>query len=88
VFDNDRPHQASRFIDVAFNCDARNHVAKFNLATLIGENRDVVRIPLHEGLGFFHLGTVWFRNDRADHYIVAFEFASFGIVHTDAAVFV
>src|SRR6266567_615679 len=88
VFDNDRAHQASRFIDVAFNSDTRDHVAEFNLATLIGENRDIVRIPLHEGLAFFHLGAVWFRNDRADHYIVAFEFASFGIVHTDAAVFV
>src|SRR5882724_10181625 len=88
VFDNDRPHQAGRLIDVAFNCDARNHVAKFNFATLIGENRAVVWIPLHEGLGFFHLGTVWFRNDRADLYIVAFEFTSFGIVYTGAAVFV
>src|SRR5439155_18754774 len=50
VFDNYRTHQASRFINIPFNCDTRDHVAKFNLAAFVGKNRDVVWIPLHEGL--------------------------------------
>src|SRR5437762_1777084 len=88
VFDNDRAHQAGRFVDVALNGDARNHVAEFNLAAFIGKNRDVIGIPLHEGLALFHVGAIWFGNNRANHHIVAFELASFGIVHADAAVLI
>src|SRR6266513_251721 len=44
--------------------------------------------PIARRSRLFHLSTVWFRNDRTDYYIVAFELASFGIVHADAAVLV
>ena len=58
------------------------------LPAFLGKNRHVVRIPLHEGFALLHLGAVGLRNHRADHDIVAFELASFGIVHADRAVLV
>ncbi len=50
VLDDDRAHQAGRLIDVAFDRDARDHVAELDLARFVGQNRHVVGIPLHEGL--------------------------------------
>ena len=88
VLDNDRAHEASGFIDVALDRDARNHVAKLNLAALVGQNRDIIWIPLHEGLAFFHLGTIWLGNNGADDNVVAFQLAAFGIVHADSTVLV
>ena len=54
VLDDDRAHQPGRFVDVAFDRDARDHVAEFDLAGLVSQDRNVVRIPLHERLALFH----------------------------------
>src|SRR5207248_2284791 len=88
VFDDDRAHQARRFVDIALNGYARDHIAELNFAAFISKNRNVVRIPLHEGLAFFHFGAVRFGNNRANHDIVAFELAPFGIVHADGTVLI
>ena len=56
VLDDDGAHQAGRFVDLPLDRDARDHVAEFDLAGLLGENRHVVRIPLHEGLALLHRG--------------------------------
>ena len=88
VLDDDRAHQAGRFVDVAFHRDARDHVAEFDLAGFVGENRDVVGIPLHEGFALLDLGAVGFGDDRADDDVVALEFAAFFVVHADRAVLV
>ena len=61
VLDDDRAHHAGRFVDVAFDGDARDHVAEFDLARLFGQNRNVVRIPLHEGLALLHARPVRLR---------------------------
>ena len=63
VLDNHRAHEAGCFIDIALDRNARNHVAEFNFAALIGQNRHVVRIPLHEGFALFDRRLVLFRND-------------------------
>ena len=86
VFDDDGAHQAGRFIDISLDRDTRDHVAEFNLAALVGQNRDVVWVPLHERLAFFHMRAVVFRNHRTDNHIVAFEFAAFRVVHADRAI--
>ena len=58
VLDNDRSHQAGGFIDIALDRDSRDHIAKFNLAGFISQNRHVVRIPLHESFSLLHAGSV------------------------------
>ncbi len=88
VLDDDRAHQAGRFVDVALHRDARDHVAEFDLAALLGQNRHVVRIPLHEGFALLHLAAVRLRDDRADDDVVALEFAALLVVHADRAVLV
>ena len=62
VFDNHCAHQAGCFIDIALDRDPSDHVAEFNLAAPVGQNRDVVRIPLNERLAFFHIRAVVLRN--------------------------
>ena len=47
-----------RFVDFLLHRDAFDHVVEFNLAGLLGENRHVVRIPLHEGLALLDLAAV------------------------------
>ena len=46
------------------------------LPALLGKNRNVVRIPLHEGLALLHLAAVGHGDDGADDDVVAFEFAA------------
>ena len=55
------PISAGRFVDFALHGDARDHVAEFDLAGLLGQNRHVVRIPLHEGLALLDLAAVGHR---------------------------
>ena len=88
VLDDDRAHQAGRFIDVALDRHACNHVAEFDLAGLVRQNRHVVRIPLHERFALLHLGAVRLRDNRADDDIVALQLAAVGVVHADGAVLV
>src|SRR5204862_3004246 len=88
VLDDDRAHPARRFVDVTFNGYTRDHIAELNFAAFISKNRNVVRIPLHEGLAFFHFGAVRFGNNGANYDIVAFELAPFGIVHADGTVLI
>ena len=62
VFDNDRAHEASRFIYVTLDRDTGDHVAEFDLAAFVSENRHVVWVPLHEGFAFLDCGAVVFRD--------------------------
>ncbi len=50
VLDDDGAHDARGFVDLALHGDARDHVAEFDLAGLLGEDRDVVRVPFREVL--------------------------------------
>src|SRR5438552_9002506 len=86
VFDDDGAHQAGRFIDISLDRDTRDHVAEFNLAALVGQNRDVVWVPLHERLAFFHMRAVVFRNHRTDNDVVALELTTFRVVHADRTI--
>ena len=52
-----------RFIDVTFDRHACDHVTEFNLTGLVGQNRNVVGIPLHEGFSLLDARTVGLRND-------------------------
>jgi hypothetical protein len=54
MLDNHGAHETGRLINVALNRHTGDHVAEFDLATLIGENWHVIGIPLHEGLTFFN----------------------------------
>ena len=82
------PIKPGRFVDLALDGDALDHVAEFDLAGSFGENRDVVRIPLDEGLALLHRPAVGLGNNRADDDVVAFQFAAFVIVNADGAVLV
>ncbi len=87
VLDDDGAHQAGRFIDIALDRNARDHVAEFDLAALVGQNRHVVRVPLHERLAFFHMRAVVLRNHRTDNHVITLELAAFCVVHADGAIF-
>ena len=43
---------------------------------------------MHERLAFFHAAAFGFRNNRTDDDVVAFELATFRVVHADRAVLV
>src|SRR5262249_7882506 len=45
-------------------------------AGFLRENRHVVRVPLDEGLAFFHLAAVAHGNHRANHDVVIFQLAA------------
>ena len=76
VFDDDHGFLAGGFVHFLLHRDAFDDVVEFHLARFLGENRDVVRIPLHEGLALLDLAAVLHGNDRTDHDVVAFEFAA------------
>ena len=88
VLDDDGAHHAGRFVHLALDGDAVDHVAEFDLAGLFREDRHVVRIPLHEGLALLDLAAVGHGDDRADDDGVAFEFAAILGVNGDGAVLV
>src|SRR4029077_14551092 len=52
------------------------------------ENRDVVRIPLHEGIALLNILAVGDGNERADDDGMVFEFVTVFGAHRNAAVFV
>src|SRR5947199_767300 len=54
MLDDYRAHEAGRFIDITLDRYTSDHIAEFDLAALVGENRHVVRIPLHESLAFLN----------------------------------
>ena len=58
------------------------------LPALVGQNRHVVRIPLHEGLALLHRAAVGLRDDRTDDDVVALDFAALFVMHGDRAVLV
>ena len=60
VLNNNGAHQAGRLIDVAFDRDTGDHIAEFDLATLVGENRHIVWIPLNEGFALLNRASVTF----------------------------
>ena len=88
VLDNHGAHEAGCFIDIALDGYTRNHVAELNLAALIGENRHVVRVPLHERLPFLDRRAVVLGNHGAYDHVVALELAALCIVHANGAVLV
>ena len=88
MLDDDRAHQASRFINISLNRHASDHVAEFHLASLVRKNWHVVRIPLNKGFALFYLAPIRLRNNRPDHDVVTLKLATFGIVHADRAILV
>jgi hypothetical protein len=72
VLDDDHGLLAGGFVDLLLHRHALDDVVELHRARLLGENRHVVRIPLHEGLALLHLApsatemtapmtTLWFR---------------------------
>ena len=88
VLDDDGADLLGRLVHLALHGDALDDVAEFDLAGLFREDRDVVRIPLHEGLALLHLAAVGDGDDRADDHGVAFEFAAVLGMDADGAVLV
>src|SRR6266481_2406170 len=76
VLDDYGPHEAGRFVDVAFDRNSGNHVAKFDLAAFIGENRHVIRVPLHKRLALLNRTSIGFGDHRADHHVVTLKLPS------------
>src|SRR3982074_237277 len=88
MLDDDRPHEAGCFVNVALDRDARDHVAKLDLATLVRKNRNVIRVPLYEGLALLHARAFVLRNHRADDNIITLQLATLGVVDADRAILV
>ncbi len=88
MLDDDGAHDAGGLIDLFLDGDALDHVAEFDLAGLLGEDRDVVRIPFHEVLALLDLLAVADVDDGADDDGVTLEFAAILAVDGDGAVLV
>src|ERR1051326_1039360 len=58
VFDDDHGFLAGGFIHLLFHGHPLNDVGKFHFAGFLGEKRDIIRIPLDEGIPFFNAATV------------------------------
>ena len=89
VLDDDETGDAGRFVDLALDAEAGDHVAEFHGAVFLGKDREVVRIPLDEDLALFHLAPVGHGDDRADDDAMTLEFtAILVVVDADEPVFV
>src|SRR5579884_2821764 len=88
MLDDHCAHESGRFIHLAFDGDSSNHVAEFDLAAVLGEDGDVVRIPLDEGFTFLDRSAIVLGNHGADDDVVTLQLAAFLVVHADRAVFV
>src|SRR6185312_13006493 len=88
VFDDDHRFLLRLLIDFLLHGDTFDDVVEFHLARFLRENRDVVRIPLHEGFSLLDLLAVRHGNDRADDHGVVFQFAAVLGEQRNAAVFV
>ena len=88
VFDDDHGFLAGGLVHFLLHRDAFDDVVELHLAGLLGENRHVVRIPLHEGLALLDLAAVRHGDDRADDDVVAFQFAAVVGEDGDGAVLV
>src|SRR5258708_15855404 len=58
VLNNNRPHDAGRFVDLSLNGNTRNHVAKFDSTGFLCQDRNIVRIPFDKRLTLLHLSAV------------------------------
>ncbi len=88
VLDDDRALHAGLGIELLLDGHARDHVAELHLARLLGENRDIVRIPLHEGFALLDMPAVGDRDGRTDHDLVALDFAAVFAMDGDGTVLV
>ena len=88
VLDDDHGFLAGGFIHFLLHGDAFDDVVELHLAGLLGKNRDVVRIPLHEGVALLDLAAVLDGDDRADDDVVRFQFAAVVAEDGDGAVLV
>ena len=76
VFDNDDGFLAGGLVHLHFHGDAFDHVLEFHFARFLGENRDVVRVPLDERIALLDPALLSNGDDRTDHHIVVFQFAT------------
>ena len=72
VLDDDIAANAGGFVNFLTDGNARDHVAELDATGLLGDNGNIVGIPLNEGLTFLHMAAIGDRNDRTDDDVVAF----------------
>ena len=58
VLDDDIATNACGFVDLLTDSDARDHVTEFDATGFFSDDRNVVRIPLHECDAFFNRAAV------------------------------
>ncbi len=88
VLDDDHGFLAGGLVHFLLHRDAFDDVVELHLAGFLGENRHVVRIPLHEGLALLDLAAVRDGDDRADDDVVLLQFAAVVAEDGDGAVLV
>ena len=88
VLDDNRSHDAGRFVDFLADRHALDHVAELDPSRLFRDDRHVVGIPLDEGFPLLDSAAIGDGNHRADHDVVALEFASIPGMDADRAVLV
>src|SRR5947207_2603680 len=76
VLDDDHGLLAGGFIGLFLHRHALDDVVESDAPGFLRKNRDVVRVPLHEGVAPLDLAAVGDGDDRADHDVVSLQFAS------------
>ena len=80
---------AGGFVVLVLHRHPVNNVVELNSTRFLGDNWDIVGIPLDEHLPFLDLPALGNGNDRTDDHIVAFQFAAVFLVHNqDHPIFV
>ena len=62
VVDDHHGLLARRFIHLLFHGDPFDDIVEFHNSSSLGENRDVVRIPLNKGLSFFNFAPIGYED--------------------------
>src|SRR4029077_11110434 len=88
VLDDDHGLLARGLVRFLLHGDPFDDVGKFHFAGFLGENRDIIRVPLNEGFTLFDLAAVFDGDHGADNDRVLFEFATVVGQDGDGAVFI
>ena len=85
MLDDDGRDAAGRLVELALHGDAGDHVLEDERAALLGEDRDVVRVPDGEDGALGDLLAVADVQERADHDVVALELLALLVDDLDGA---
>src|SRR5271165_212906 len=88
VLDDDRSHDAGCLVDLTLHGYARNHITELHAPGSLGQNRNVIRIPLDKCIALLYRRTIRDGDNRTYDNVVAFKLSAIFRVYRDRPVLV